>query len=258
ISGLRSRKAWARPVALALTPGPSVESTAPGAPVSSPVTAAIMHAELSWWQSTKGSSAARAASRTSRLEPPPGTPKIRDTPARRSPSTRRSATVGIRTPAGSGWQWRSRSPHHRSRTLRLHGLEVVHRDEELASETSENRAHPVEGLRDVRLGVGVGKPEIALAVLAESGATQHGDAAVFENGLRHLTGRLAQPLDVGEHVEGALGRAATHSGQGVESRHDEIAPSFELGDHLAHRHLVSLQRGNARPLREGGGAGVRV
>src|SRR5437867_782180 len=231
MSGLRSRNAWASPVALALTPGPSVDSTAPGAPVSSPVTAAMTQAADSWWQSTKGRPAARAASRSSRLEPPPGTPKMRWTPARRSPSIRISATVGIR------------------------GAEPL---SGLAGEAGENGAHPVEGLADIRLGVSVGQAEVALAVLAEGRAAEHGHAPVLENGLRHLGGRPLERLDIGEDVEGALGRAAGHAGQLIEPRHDEIAPALELTHHLAHRHLIALQRGDARPLGERGGAGVGV
>src|SRR6266511_4861650 len=223
MSGLRSRKACASPVALALTPGPSVDRTAPGAPVNSPVTAAMTQAEDSWWQSTKGRPAARAASRSSRLEPPPGTPKIRATPARQSPSISISATLGMR----------------RRRAC-----------SRLAGEAGEHGTHPVEGLADIRLGVGVGQPEIALAVLAESRPSKHRHAALLEHGLGHFRRRPLERLDIGEDVEGALGRPARHPGQGVEPRHDEVAPALELPHHLAHGHLITLERGDTRPLGE--------
>src|SRR6266545_4130126 len=168
MSGLRSRKACASPVALALTPGPRVDRTAPGAPVNSPVTAAMTQAEDSWWQSTNGRPAARAASRSSRLEPPPGMPKMRWTPARQSPSINISATLGIR----------SRRACSR-----------------LAGEAGEDGTHPVDGLADIRLGVGVGQPEIALTVLAEGRPSEHRHAALFENGLRHFRRRSLERLD---------------------------------------------------------------
>src|SRR5215831_10617365 len=166
--------------------------------------------------------------------------------------------------SSSMWQWRrigscstGYRPHCRGVSYPSHWRLIAltsYATDELAGEASEDGPHPAEGLGDVGLGVGVREAKIALAVLAERGAAQHGDAPVLEDGFCDLAGRLAQRLDVGEHVEGALGRAAAHTRQGVEPRHDEVAPALELRDHLAHGQLVALQRGDARPLREGGGA----
>src|SRR5262249_39021950 len=51
---------------------------------------------------------------TSRLEPPPGTPNMRRTPARRSSSTITSATVGIGgPPLAEGWLWDTPRPPRR-------------------------------------------------------------------------------------------------------------------------------------------------
>src|SRR6266849_4597934 len=225
--GLRSRSACASPLALAATPGPRVERTAPGAPVSSPVTAAMMQAAASWWHRTKGRSCARAASSSSRLEPPPGTPKRRCTPARRRPSMSTSATVSIRS----------------ARAGSEAAAGVV-----LAGEAGEHGAHPVQGLPEIGLRVGVGEPEIALAVLSEGRAPEDGHATFLQDRLGNLRRGPLERLDVREDVEGALGRPAGHAGESVEPGHDDVAPPLELGDHPLHRRLILLERGDARPL----------
>src|SRR5438309_10686492 len=108
----------------------------------------MMQAAHSWWQSTKGSPRARAASRTSRLDPPPGTPKRRATSARSRPSTRRSATVGITRLR----RWRARTaPPPRPLAPR---------------QAPEHRLHALERLLEVGLRAGIGEAQVALAVLA--------------------------------------------------------------------------------------------
>src|SRR6187399_2507822 len=106
----------------------------------------MMHAAHSWWQSTNGRPWTRAASISSRFDPPPGTPKMRATPAWRSPSTTSWATVGIRDAREA-----ARSA---ARQARQHG------------------AHAVERLAQIGLGVRVGEPQVALAMLPEGRARE--------------------------------------------------------------------------------------
>src|SRR5262245_63043750 len=117
----------------------------------------MMHAAHSWWQSTNGSPWTRAASITSRFEPPPGTPKMRATPAWRSPSTTSSASVGIGDARSAG------------------------------GEPREHRTHAIERLAQVGLGVGVGEPQVALAVLAERGARERRHTGLLQERLGYCT-----------------------------------------------------------------------
>jgi hypothetical protein len=69
-------------------------STTPGAPVNSAVTAAIMAAAVSPRASTKSTPCRPAAAIRSRLESPPGTPKMRVTPRALKAASMASARVG--------------------------------------------------------------------------------------------------------------------------------------------------------------------
>ena len=81
------------PLAALPTPGPRVTTTAPGLKLSSASVAAMMTAAVSCRARTKGMPCAAAASIRSRLEPPPGTPYSRGTPAARSAAATASAPV---------------------------------------------------------------------------------------------------------------------------------------------------------------------
>src|SRR2546426_915314 len=81
-------------------------------------------------------------------------------------------------------------------------------------------AHPVQGLADIGLRVGVGEPEIAFTVLPEGRAAENGHAPFLQNGLGDLRGGPLERFDIREDVEGALGRPAGHAGEGVEPGHD--------------------------------------
>ena len=72
--GCRSSNACAAPLTELATPGPRVTTHAPGTPVSSPSTPAMIAAAVSPWTSTKRRPARSQAPTTSRLLPPPGTP----------------------------------------------------------------------------------------------------------------------------------------------------------------------------------------
>src|SRR4029077_6282360 len=76
----------------------SVVMHAPGRPVISACAIAAIAAAVSVAVSTNGSPAWPAASMMSRLLPPPGIPKIAETPASRRCLTIESATDGIRKP----------------------------------------------------------------------------------------------------------------------------------------------------------------
>jgi hypothetical protein len=89
------------PIAALATPGPLVTNTAPGAPVRSAVTAAMITDAVSCRASTNGRKLAFAPSIRSRLEPPPGTPKMRATPICRSASATTKAARVLASRAGA-------------------------------------------------------------------------------------------------------------------------------------------------------------
>ena len=98
----------------------------------------------------------------------------------------------------------------------------------LASEAGKHGAHPLQGLPDIGLRVGVGEPEIALAVLSEGRASEDGHAALLQDRLGNLRRGPLERLDVREDVKGALGRPSGHAGEGIEPGHDDVAPPLKL------------------------------
>src|SRR5437879_6105371 len=218
ITAARSRVACAAPSTTGATPPANETSATPGASTSSAVTAAITPAAVAPAVWTTARPRRRAASTTTGEAP--GAAKTREAPARARPSATTAATV----------------------------LRLTTRAGDSARERLEDRAHAVEGGAEVRLRVGVGEPEIALAVGAERGARQRGDAGLVEQALGDFGGRAPGAGDVREHVERAARAQALHAGQLVEPVHEDVAPPLELGDHAAG--LLALERGDAGELHE--------
>src|SRR5437660_238421 len=145
----------------------------------------------------------------------PGDANARGIPARMRPSATTAATLlRLTTPAGGS-----------------------------ARERLEDRPHAVERGPEVGLRVGVGKPQIALAMRAERGARERGHAGLVEQPLGDLRRRTLRAGDVREDVKSTARAQALHAGQLVEPIDEDVAPPLELGDHPPG--LLALQRGNA-------------
>ena len=128
----------------------SPTTTAPGASPSSPVTTAITHAPVAPGTARNGRSDARAA------RGPEGSASPRAGPT----ETRRPGTPQDRRRRRRR-RWSASPQRRRPRT----------------------RAHAIERVAEVRLGVGVGEPQVALAVRAERGAGQRRHAGLVEQPL---------------------------------------------------------------------------
>src|SRR6266487_2346409 len=103
--------------------------------------------------------------------------------------------------------------------------------------------------------VGVREPEVALAVGAEGGAREAGDAGLLEQERRELAARDAGAGDVREHVERPVWREAAHARQRRQALDHQVAPRAELLDHRADLVLRSGERRLPGALDEGRGAG---
>src|SRR5207237_10844127 len=142
----------------------------------------------------------------------------RGTPARPRPSATTAATLlRLTTPAGRS-----------------------------ARERLEDRPHAVERGPEVGLRIGVGKPQIALAMRAERRARERGHAGLVEQPLGDLRRRALRAGDVREDVKGAARAQALHPGQLVEPVDEDVAAPLELGDHPAG--LLALEGGGAGEL----------
>ena len=94
-------------------------------------------------------------------------------------------------------------------------------------------AHSFEGAADVVDAAGVGKAQIALAVGTEAGSRDGGDARLLEQARLQLVGVHPCPGDIGKGIEGAAGRSAADSFEGVEPSDDDMAALVdEPADHL--------------------------
>src|SRR5215203_5485503 len=91
--------------------------------------------------------------------------------------------------------------------------------------------HALDGPDDVLAGVGVGEAQVALAVAAERGAGEAGDAGLLQEQVGERVGGEAGTGDAREGVESALGGYALDAGELVEAGHDQVAPRAEFGEH---------------------------
>ena len=84
------------------------------------------------------------------------------------------------------------------------GMRRDDHDRLTARPTEQQLAHGRERRLEVLQRVGVRQAQVALAVGAEGGAGEHGDAGLVEQAVGEVLGVQAGRADVGEGVEGAL------------------------------------------------------
>src|SRR5215204_7104630 len=122
----------------------------------------------------------------------------------------------------------------------------------------EELGHVFKGAGDIVARVGVGEAEVALAVLAESGACEAGDSGLFEQQVGEGVCAVAGIRDAWEGVEGAFGDDAIDARELVEAGDDQVPAGAELGEHSVYAVLRAGEGLETGVLGGGVGAGVRV
>src|SRR5689334_2382989 len=89
-----------------------------------------------------------------------------------------------------------------------------------------------DGLVDVGQRARIRETDMALALRAEAGPGDDGDAQLVEPAILELQGRKPGAADVGEGVEGALRPPAAQARELVQGADDGVAATGEGGDHL--------------------------
>ncbi len=121
-------------------------------------------------------------------------------------------------------------------------------------EALEDGPHALERRAQVGLGVGVGEPQIPLAVHAERGAREHRHASLGQQPLGDLGRGPADALDVGERVEGAARRVQLTPGSGSDPSTIRSRRRRNSATMRCDRRLVALERRDAGELDERGRA----
>src|SRR4051794_30614124 len=104
--------------------------------------------------------------------------------------------------------------------------------------------HALQGAQDVFSRVGIGYTQIPFAQDAEVGAADQRNTRLVEQRIGQWLGVPAGLLDVGEGIEGALGRDAGNPRQLVETFHHQLATLVERNAHMRHRILRPGQGGD--------------
>src|SRR5690242_14973892 len=113
-------------------------------------------------------------------------------------------------------------------------------------------------LADSLSAVGVGEPQIALAIFAKAGAGDRCHAGLFEQMRLQCTRVVTGPADVGEGIEGTPGLLTAKARQPVQRLDDHLAPLGKFRDHAVYRLARPGQRGNPGVLCGGVDAGMTV
>ena len=106
--------------------------------------------------------------------------------------------------------------------------------------------------------IGVGEPQITLAVDAEIGPADRRHARLLQQRRGERLRLPAGRRDVGESVESAFRRRRAYARQPIEPVDDDAAAGVEFGDHRGDRVLRPGQRGEAGELRRRIDAGVGI
>src|SRR5690606_37380351 len=146
---------------------------------------------------------------------------------------------------------RAHEPHRRRRRLHRDLLPLRARltGDLLLSGLLEELLDAPDRAQDIFLRVGVGEPQVALAVDAEIRPTDQRDAFLLEECGSQLLGLPACLADVRKGVERTLRRDAAHAGQAVQPLDDDLAAVVEGPHHRLDRILRAVYRGNAGKLR---------